>query len=85
MKHEPALCRDGIAESVAHHHRMLAVDRATELDTVIARLSQLHPASALKYFLTSHVFHFYLTLTLWYGAGMTGRVCDLPVPTSAPS
>lgn len=43
MKHEPALCRDGIAESVAHHHRMLAVDRVTELDTVIARLSQLHP------------------------------------------
>ena len=52
MKHEPALCRDGIAESVAHHHRMLAVDRVTELDTVIARWSQLHPASALKYFLT---------------------------------
>ena len=59
VKHEPALCRDGIAESVAHHHRMLAVDRVTELDTVIARLSQLHP---LDYIFIQFYRVFYPTL-----------------------
>ena len=70
MKHEPALCRDGIAESVAHHHRMLAVDRVTELDTVIARLSQLHPLDYIFIQLSCFLSHL-------SGAGMTGRVCDI--------
>ena len=36
IKHEPKLCREGISSSVAHHHRMVAVDKIAELDDVIA-------------------------------------------------
>ena len=36
IKYEPKLCRKGISESVAHHYRMLAVDKIAELDDVIA-------------------------------------------------
>ena len=37
IKHEPKLCREGISETVPHHFRMLAVDKISELDSVIAR------------------------------------------------
>ena len=30
------VCREGISKSVAHHHRMQAVDKIAELDDVIA-------------------------------------------------
>jgi len=36
IKYEPKLCREGISRSVAHHHRMMAVDKIAELDDVIA-------------------------------------------------
>ena len=41
IKYEPKLCREGISENVSHHFRMMAVDRITELDNVIARFDLL--------------------------------------------
>ena len=38
IKHEPKLCREGISQTVPHHYRMMAVDKISDLDTVIARL-----------------------------------------------
>jgi len=48
IKHEPKLCREGISETVPHHFRMLAVDKITELDSVIARYDAefVRPAGA---------------------------------------
>ena len=37
IKHEPKLCREGISQTVPHHYRMMAVDKISDLDTVIAR------------------------------------------------
>jgi len=43
---EPRLCRPGISETVAHHPRMLALDRLQELDDVIARYGTEYVRSA---------------------------------------
>lgn len=55
IKHEPKLCREGISRSVAHHHRMMAVDKIAELDDVIASYNSdcVRPAgSNVRSFLT---------------------------------
>ena len=37
IKHEPKLCREHDKEKSGHYYRMLAVDKISELDDVVAR------------------------------------------------